>query len=379
MKRFFLTLFLFLLPLFFLAPLPLAILFFSGEFTPFEEIVTLQQQEAPVLFGKAYITTVPSSVFKLRAVRERIPRVITFGTSRVLQFRSGFFKKPSEFYNSGGAGGTIFDLQKALTDIPKGAEPDIIILGLDQHNFSTQWYKNNAEQKESMVNLRTLIVLAVRHIYQDALHKKFSFGDIVKKRGEKTRFIGIIAMIQGDGIRNDGSYRYGKFLSDPYNSAHEDYQFKDTLERVQRGNRLFFRDTYVSEDAMKELNVFLTQAKERGIHVVGFLPPFAEVVADALHADPGYDYLFQIGATIAPYFMDKGFTFYDFMDPRTFGGNDAEMIDGFHGSERTMAKMLLQMIKTDKQLAAYLNTLFLEEKLKEHANNFEIVGDQVIL
>jgi hypothetical protein len=70
----------------------------TGELSNPDKIISYQSKNN-ILYGLAYSN--PVKYFKLKNVEYKKPEIISLGTSRVLQFRDFFFKKPGLFYNSG--------------------------------------------------------------------------------------------------------------------------------------------------------------------------------------------------------------------------------------------------------------------------------------
>lgn len=177
-----------------------------------------------------------------------------------------------------------------------------------------------------------------------------------------------------NAFRNDGSYTWASYVADPTDSRHEDHGFRNTLDRIAKGNRRFEYGARVSAAALAEVDALLNDCRTRGIHVVAFLPPFANQVLRAMQARPAdYGYLAGIVPGLEPLFRRHGFVLGDFSDLATLGASDRETIDGFHGSEKAYLRLLLRLADRDDRLRARLrDPAWLQARLNAAA------GDQLV-
>jgi len=84
----------------------------SGEFTAADTVVARQQTDPQTLLGLAYSDS--SLYVKARRLAQVHPEVLALGNSRVMQFRSGFFRPGVRFYNAGGAVSMVQDFRVYL-------------------------------------------------------------------------------------------------------------------------------------------------------------------------------------------------------------------------------------------------------------------------
>ena len=63
---------------------------------------------------------------------------------------------------------------------------------------------------------------------------------------------------------------------------------------------------------------------------------------------------------------------YNFLNPLSLGAETDEIIDGFHSSEKTYARMTLAM-QSDEGLAKYINADYIEECLKNASNPYYVI------
>ena len=378
MKRFAVKLFIFLFPFLLLYGFPFYVLFVSGDLAPVEQVIREQKMsKALVLFGPAYSNFSP--YFRLKSVLEREPDIVSLGTSRVMQFRSRFFRSGVSFYNAGGAVYRIEHFESFLEKIPSGKEPKLIFMGLDQYFFNPNWNDETPgdfEKQLSANNYNALDILLDnwQQVYSDYFGKKYSLRSL--SAGRKNNLIGLNALANGNGTRNDGSYRDAKYIRDPFNPKNSDYQFKNVFDRIAKGDRRFEYSETISEGAIGTLERFLKKCKERGVHVVGFLPPYPHVVYEKMVSMPQYQYLSQIAPHLKPLFARYGFDFYDFSDISWIGASDTETLDGLHGSEKAYLRAFTVMVESSSTLRHYAQDIaYLKKVLYDAPNDYEVFGD----
>ena len=151
--------------------------------------------------------------------------------------------------------------------------------------------------------------------------------DILNYPGE----IGFNGRIKQNGFQRDGMYFYGDIYRHPEQAT--DYQFKDTLERIETGTRRFEYGDEIYEKTIKDLEGLIKYCKEQGITVVGFLAPVAPTIIDTMMASGNYRYIEQIPGVCSRIFDKYEYTFIDLLDMQEYGFGDESYIDGFHGSQ----------------------------------------------
>ncbi|HBV01190.1 MAG TPA: hypothetical protein DEF00_02210 [Candidatus Taylorbacteria bacterium] len=368
---------LFILPLVLLLAFPVYVFVKSGEGMSTKSVIAAQiSGKSPILFGAAYGNS--TSYYKLRYLYELNPDVIALGTSRALQFRSGFFTPDTRFLNAGGSISRIEQFREFLDKIPRGKEPSIILIGLDQNFFDPSWRGRTPvgiDELSVFDSPASVFLNSWTKIYRDYYRRKFTFSDLDDGSRDR-RAIGLNARRNGNGFRNDGSYRYGYFLD------HFDAR-EAVLAEIRNFDRAQTTDPHLQkapgaldEASIKEIESFLQLSAERNIHIVGFLPPYPpSVYAGLLEDMEDYPYIFTIFDRLRPLFAARGFSFYDFSDSAAFWSNDAEMIDLIHGSEKTYTRLFLKMVATDSKLASYAAVSDIERRLKTATSTFALFPD----
>lgn len=357
---------------------PALVLFKSGEFVSVANVTSRQMKsEKNVLVGFAYSN--PDKELKLFRVLEQGPRVIVLGSSRVMQFRSKFFKSSVNFYNAGGAVSRVEHLEQFVDMIPEEQTPEVIILGLDQFFFNPNWHSPDSEAlPESSVHIANngsrpmqLVQGSYSKIYTDYFRdKKYALGDILSNK----QHIGLNAIVNENGFRNDGSYYYGMTIKHPEKAS--DYQFKDTLSRIAAGEKRFEYGQEVSEISIGKLRGFLEECRRRNIYLVTFLPPYAHSAYEKMMSmEDSYLYLKKLEPSLSSIFSEYGYSLYNFSDVTWTGSNDAEMIDGFHGSEKTCLDLYIKVLEDHTKLQNYSNISKLKRLRENDPNPFLVFGN----
>lgn len=362
-------------PLGVLFALPVVCLWWAGEFVTADEIIALQKSNSrPVLVGKAYVPG--EEDMRLRNVLERRLEVVALGNSRVLQFRSEFFRPGRRFYNAGGWVGHSRDYADFLERIPRGQEPKVVIVGLEHSYFNGGSVRPHEPRGARVQGVKRagMLVNAVRGFYLDYFMGKFNLSRLFIRDPEVT-VVGLNALVNRDATRNDGSHYYGRFLANPHDPRHPDHNFRDTFTRINKGMNLFAHGQEVAKEAVEDVERFLQSSRQRGIEVVGFLPPYAPAVYTRMRQEGvKYRYLDKIWPALRAVFDRYEYPLFDFSDLRQTGAADEEVIDGVHASEKATLRLFIKMVEETPGLQPYADLEGLRAKLASAKNPYEVVG-----
>jgi hypothetical protein len=349
---------LFVSPLAILFGVPALVLWLGGELTDTNAIVHRQTDNSrPILHGPAYTNS--AYYVKARIIAARCPAVLALGNSRVMEFRHEFFLPNANFYNGGGALARLQHFRAFLERFPSNELPKTLIIATDTEYFDSKFDKLDRDrlnvawlqrQLDAHWTATETFTMSWTKVWSDIRQGKIKWTRLFSLEGLSTR-IGLNALCNGAGFRNDGSYRYGAIDLDMTNPQHRDYKFADTLQQIAVGyGRYGWGDT-PSPPALAEMDKLLDFCTEHHIYVVGFMPPYAHVVWEAMknHADD-YGYVDKLDPELRRRFGQHGFEFYNFSDCRTFGGSDAEAIDGMHLNERAHVRMMISMLEQGSRL-----------------------------
>lgn len=341
--------------------LPSYVVYRGKEYFNTDEIVNYQlKNETIVGFGYKKNTE-----YKIRYYLNNYKPVIALGTSRVMQFKKEFFKK-EVFYNLGGVVYKIKDFNKFIDVIPKGKEPKIIIISLDQYFFNFNFDKvkeipnyNFLDSREKKIDFSFNIKNVIK-IYLDILYTK----KIDLKKFKKNTEIGLNAIFFKEGFLIDGSYRYGGIIDK--NPTLEE-KLKNSLMKIKNKGERFEMGKEINKKAVEELKNFLVKCKERNIEVIGFLPPYSDNVLDEMKKESGnYAYVFDLYDELKDVFSEKEYNLFDFTSLKTFNGKQNEIIDGFHGSEVAYLRLFIEINKKNKKIREFSKE---EELLKNDLKN----------
>lgn len=297
--------------------------------------------------------------------------VLALGSSRVLQFRDSMFT--GKFYNSGFTIQSINDFEPFLKGLKVRQLPQIIIISLDQWMFNSAWddleisrppdyWSKSFDYFPAVSTLKNVwigLIIGSVPIYRPVN------TDIIK--------IGLGAQIDESGIRNDGSYSYGKLKDNILmNDTLSSDFFMATYERIVEGNSRFEFGQNVNRNAMLKLEEFLIFCKSKNVFVVGFLPPFANTVAQKMNESGKYGYIRKLSPTLDRLMKRYKFEFYNFGSLDSCGSSDLEAIDGFHGSEVTYSRLLLKMLERNSKLNMFCDSVALKFSLSKSRSRLEV-------
>jgi hypothetical protein len=367
-NRFLLKLALFLLPAVAYLGFTVGLAWHAGEFTPLRKVAALQADSAPLLYGRAY----RDNYFALKLVSAQLRKaeILVLGSSRAMQFRSELFSlKKEAFYNAGGAVQDVHEIREFLKALGDTALPRLLIVGLDQpwfnartaHGFSRRRIQEQLDD-ENLVALNRAMSVG-RYVMGDFLAGKIPLGRVLVRRdpfyGGGAR--GIAACARGSGFRNDGSYQYESVLNpDPV-----EVRMAEGYRRLREDVGHFSRGDSVAEESLAEAGALLRFCKERGIHVLGYAPPFAPGIADRMSAEGRHGYLAESARKLDSLFRAEGFSYGDFTDAAVLGAEDEDMVDAFHGSESVYLRLHLAMLES---LPARFRGLVDEPALKQRVS-----------
>jgi hypothetical protein len=371
----FVAVFLILIPIFF--GLQAYIFFFSGESIGLDEVLNRQSRgDNMELFGMAYSDQ--TRLYKLKLLESRNCNIVALGSSRIMQLRDHFFN--TSFCNAGGGATKINEFKLLIQKmLESGKRPKLVIISLDQYYFNSKWDNGKSKiepgQYDPEENYYSIFLSNISKINSDYLEGKIKFGEISSK---KSGYIGLTAVMKGSGFRNDGSYLYGDVIEKGgiKNKDYEDFNFKDTFSRIQKGTSRFEYGATVSDYSIDELDSFLDYCYKNNIQVIGFMPPFAKEVWGKIDEyKDEYKYMFGIYNQTKPIFDKYNFEVYDFSDLNKVNASNCEVIDGFHGSEKAYLRMVIYMADNGTILKNFADLNYLNKKLTNSKGCF-LTDDQ---
>lgn len=138
-----------------------------------------------------------------------------------------------------------------------------MIIALDQYFFNPHWETLTIPPCSYEYNNSATTIL-LQNLFQ--LYRKIRTGKIDWSHLHDSRNIGLLAKIEGDGFRGDGSYFYSQISRNP--SKSKDYSFKDTYHRIQTGGYRFEYSEIVDSESIRILDELLVYCHRNSIQVV---------------------------------------------------------------------------------------------------------------
>ncbi|MBT1709578.1 hypothetical protein KK062_15150 [Fulvivirgaceae bacterium PWU5] len=319
MKSFIFKTLLYALPIALFLLVPYAVLEISGELDDFSK-----ESLAPgEILGLAYSDQARD--YKLQQILHRKPEVLALGTSRIMQVREFFFQSNVRFFNGGGVIANIGDLA-CLSDEFKRNDyhPAFILLSLDQNFFNANWDDMRRPCHYNRTRRATeLFTSSLKKVYTDLYDHKIDLGKVFHTPGH----VGLNAIMNGNGFRYDGSYRYGKTVEKVFRG--DTVSFVDVEKRIKRGINKFEWCYQVNPEAINVLLRFVTYCEQNDIGLVMFFPPYPDQVYQQMVTSGKYDYLSKLDSAMEHHHLRV----HNFSSLKRLDATDREAVDGFHGSE----------------------------------------------
>ena len=342
---------------------------------PLSQMVQMQMGDASILYRPRYGNRDPE--FKLLATNTRQPDVVAVGSSRILQFRSMFFNRDTrEFYN---AAGPAWQLEHMIA-LVEGLEyaPRVLIISLDHPWFNDAYPGDPFQPSLEPTSDFDHIFMVNRSVMQAILNgEPLDIQAMLARRepGYGGLALGLRAIRDGHGFRNDGSEQYGDFFVAQY--LHPENERARHLSLLENGQDMYARGTEVSESAIQELQTMLQYCEERGIYVIGFLPSYMPTLYQQMVAGGQHQYVELLPERLDPIFQSHGFAFFDFTDGAVLHATDGDFIDGWHASERMNLRLYTEMVRAlPDVLGAYSDIQWLASTDANATDTFNVFGNQ---
>lgn len=331
MQKFWLKLIAYISPFALIFILVTGYLIYIGESMPLAWVANTQSEAVPSLFRNLYGNR--DYAYKLYNIRLREPEIIALGSSRVLQIRDGFFNKnPEAFYNAGAPAWQLEEVYDLVKAIPKEQLPEVILLGIDFPWFNPDY---PAAPETVSVNDWENLFLVNRAFIQDLLLGDDFNLEALSKRiepgSESALALGIKAIRDGHGFRNDGSEQYGDFLVAQWLSQASERERH--LALMRSGGEMYVYGDVVDQTAINMLDDLLDYANENNFIIIGFFPQYMPSLWEEMMHSGHYAYIPQAKESIESAFNLHGFPIFDYSNGAWIGTTDEEFFDGWHASE----------------------------------------------
>jgi hypothetical protein len=351
-------------------------LIYIGESMPLQMVVALQSGEERVLYRSQYGNR--DLPYKLLMTAARQPDVLALGSSHVLQLREGLFNRDGvTFYNAGAPAWELAEVGTFLARLETqhpNALPDVLILALDHPWFNAGYsgkplHFDEHDLDYALANNASFLQQVIRGVPLDV-------GLYLRRREpwHGGLALGMRAIRDGHGFRNDGSEQYGDFLV-----AHHlwpENERQRHLDLLRDGGEMYVYGDTVNADAVAAVESILGWAEARGVYVVGFAPPLMPTLHHRMMEGGRHTYVPQMVEQLDALFRRYGFTYFDFSDGSQLGGSqDSDFFDGWHGSERVHLHLYLAMLNALPDiLSAYSDEDTLRTTAANAINTWDVFG-----
>lgn len=335
----------------------------AGEYRSLQDIVAQQQSGTGFcLYGSVIHND--SFPYKLEGQRRAKAEVVSLGTSRVLQFRRAFFRRP--FYNMGFAIDSIEKGRKMTEALAADERPKLILLGVEPWWFNRAYVsaKQDRAPLESVPRMhfldgvRLAYVMVLRRLSPLRLLREPS------STGTSRCLIGLQARMTRSGFGPDGSYYYTNLVTGF--TRNEDERFQYSRDQIETGRKRYLYGTSIDPLIWNEFVRWMEDLQSQGTEVVVFLPPFSPSVSRFLK-DHGKQYAYIDDLRTKA--RTAGIPLLDFLDGNDLGSSDCEFIDGLHGGSVTFARLLLALREQFPALHPYVDTIAVRRFIEENAGN----------
>src|SRR3989344_5157986 len=371
MDKFIFKVVVFLLPIALLFAFPVTVFLLGREEYSTKMAVQMQSIDPEIILGKAYTDTDNTAIFyKTQLVREKNPEIITMGSSRTMEFRKEFFSNPESFVGASFSAAHTGQFEGFIRNLPPSVH--LIVLGLDHMIFRGDYVARAPNDAMTMGKMFSdFFVFDWRWIYYDYARRRFNFSELLE-RNRNSSHIGLSALLDGNGYRGDGSYSYQKKLADPERRELLAADIQAHLDALKNDRNSYEYTADISIPALEALDRALAAARERGITVIGFLPPYSHsVYLEMLSKDDVYrDAVFELPRELGTVFKKYGYQFYDFSDDTVLGGSKDEYIDPDHPTDKLDLRLLIYLAKRSRALGPYVDITKAEALLENTHGDF---------
>lgn len=363
MKKLTVKIILFLLPVFLIMAIPAGVAYLTGELSGIRTVIQ-RQDKTQGLYGAAYSNS--QALYKIEKTHQTQPSVLVLGTSRAMQLRSFFFETP--FYNAGGGIYKLSDLQLFMNEAYNEGSglPSLLILPLDQYFFNRSWVQAQ-DTAFSIADVDALTLHTLQQTAREIVAGRVTSSIVKRMLAGEEKNTGMTAIVHGDGFRTDGSYLYNRTI---HSGTTPEQRFTESYQRIEGGYNRFEYADVVYTPQLEVLASFLDYCRANHIHVIAFLPPYADAVWDRMRETGMYGYLDKLYGELLPLFESRSYPLFDFSRMSSAGAPDSECIDGFHGSEKTFLRTTIIMARHDSIMRIHTDTVRLNAMLQATEGHF---------
>lgn len=346
---------------------------YVGESMPLQLVAWMQASDSPVLYRPGWGNRDPQ--FKVTSINTQRPEVMALGSSRILQFRGHFLdQNPDAFYNAAAPAWQIPQIQWVLNNSTH--KPNIIILSIDPPWFNEAYAGDPIFEApvSDLARLGEVNQTYVRELISEEDDRlEFDYGQLLGRTepgGSGGIALGMRAINDGHGFRNDGSEQYGDFLVAQY--LWQPNMRGHHIGLFERGEEMYVAGDTISEERMQEFTQLLDTAQQHDILVIGFLPPYMPSLFEMLAESERHTYMHGLAPRLEELFAEYDYPFFDYSNGAWVGATDEDFFDGWHHSERIALQMYIEMARQVPELQPYSNLEALQEIVYSAPDTFRV-------
>jgi hypothetical protein len=324
---------------------------YIGESMPLGWVIARQDSDDFVLYRPRYGNR--DFQYKQLATEYYRAPVLAIGSSRILQFRAGFLTRNSDaFYNAAAPAWTLDEVTEFLYTLDPSAYPDTLLLALD-----LPWYNDNyvGDVFPEPISDFANFFLVNRSFLQDVVQGDDFDTDLYMARIEPATksglALGMRAIRDGHGFRNDGSEQFGDYLVAGW--LWQPQQRERHLDLMRECDYVYPCGQTISTTQIEETRQLLAWAREQDIQVIGFLPSYAPTLWNEMANNPEYTYIRPTRDALSALFAEFQYPFFDYSNGEWLGLSDEDFFDGWHASEKGNLALFIQLVTYVPELAEY--------------------------
>ena len=316
----------------------------ADETTPLQNIVSAQAK-SDVLYGTAIHGN--EVEHKLALVARRNPSVVALGSSRMEQFRQEFFDQ--SFVCVCTVMGAIEDAEPLIDEILHRHKPKVVLFGVDYWWFSDVPQGRNVHSVRKKPNKITLqkLMLPIEWWKRGRLSTGQYWATIFQQETVKTlpgyQLAGLSALLNGRGVRPDGSVLHGNMLFASA-SVQPSQDINVMRERVRIGHPLYPHKSKLKPSQISILEQAISKLGDAGVRVIVILPPMLPLVVDLLDKSDNHAYVSEIIAALST----AKPAVHNYHDARSIGATGCEFLDDRHAGDVTNMRILIDIAKRNK-------------------------------
>lgn len=352
-RRFALRVLAFFTPLLILVGLMEAAFWRTGETVPITQIVAWQTehwpQGSPRLWQRAVLEE-NHDLYKKEMFKQRRPRIVALGSSRVLKFRDAMLGRDGkDFLNCGRMVVDIDTLEAFVDSLEPNTTPNVVFLGVDH-----LWLNSNYRRKEiglpedatydwraHLTLWRSLSTPSFRNGFRSRLRRALKTPRL-DAQGRET--LGINARLTSIGFRPDGSKPSDK--TQPATPAEWKIDERKWLEKVRQGTDNNVFTTGISQSLLQRLRVAVKKMQDKKVLVLIFAPPQISRAVALYETMPQQRGFWREHITaLTALCREFNIPYCDASTPQKLGLTDAAMSDGVHAEETLHLYVLRAWLK----------------------------------